>query len=64
MPISSNLSDERSKVKVKFFRNVIEIDAKQPNRGGKTTSLFYRKKNIENPSGVGTPNFAFCDSLP
>ena len=54
MPINSNLSDERSKVKVKFFRKVIEIDAKQPNRGGKTTtSLFHRKSNMENPSGKG-----------
>ena len=68
MPISSNLSDERSKVKVKFFRNVIEIDAKQPNRGGKTTSLFHRKKKYRKSFWegrvVGTPNFAFCDSLP
>ena len=68
MPISSNLSDERSKVKVKFFRNVIEIDAKQPNRGGKTTSLFYRKKKYRKSFWegrvAGTPNFAFCDSLP
>ena len=68
MPINSNLSDERSKVKVKFFRNVIEIDAKQPNRGGKTTSLFHRKKKYRKSFWkgrvVGTPNFAFCDSLP
>ena len=47
---------------------MIEIDAKQPNRGGKTTSLFHRKKKYRKSFWegmvVGTPNFSFCDSLP
>ena len=68
MPISSNLSDERSKVKVKFFRNVIEIDAKTTKSWWKN-NIFVSSKNKYRKSFwegrvVGTPNFSFCDSLP
>ena len=62
------LVTREAKWRLNFSGTWSKLMQKQPNRGGKTTSLFHRKKKYRKSFWegrvVGTPNFAFCDSLP